>query len=282
MMRWSADYLESKGVVPGRLDAELLLAHALEVERLALYLQYDRPLSRAELDRFKPLLLRRARREPLQYILGRTGFRYLELKVDPRALIPRPETEGLVQRVLDWRLSASGSTEVLDVGTGSGAIALSLASEGDFARVLASDVSVEALTLATENAEALGLRSVEFRRGSLYDSLEAGECVDVVVANPPYVAEKERQTLAPEILDWEPNGALFAGDDGMDAIAGLLVGAPAVLRQGGLIALEIGAGQGSAALTLARSIRGLVDARVERDLAGCDRYLLAHTPRQGA
>jgi release factor glutamine methyltransferase len=275
MMRWSAEYLESKGVVPGRLDAELLLAHALGVERLALYLEFDRPLTRDELDRFKPVLLRRARREPLQYILGRTGFRDLALCVDRRALIPRSETEGLVQNVLDWSRSEQGPLDVMDVGTGCGAIALSLASEGEFRSVIASDVSEDALALARENAAALGVQGVDFRAGALYEPLAPGERVDIVVSNPPYVANDERDALAPEIRAWEPERALFAGDDGLDVIAALLSDAPSVLRPGGLIALEIGAEQGSKAVALATSIVGLADASVRRDLAGRDRYLLA-------
>ena len=165
MILWSAEYLTEKGVEAGRLDAEWLLSAALGVDRLQLYLQYDRPLSSEEREAFKPLLRRRARREPLQYIIGRAAFRQLELKTDPRVLIPRTETEVLVQEVLDWASAAVGGAGrvgdggvggVWDMGTGTGAVALSLAAEGAW-RVVATDVSPEALSVAADNAERHGL-----------------------------------------------------------------------------------------------------------------------------
>jgi len=160
MIRWATEYLEGKGVTEARLDAEHLLAESLGVERLQLYLQFERPLTPEELAAFKPLLLRRAAREPLQYILGRTPFREIELKTDGRALIPRPETEVLVQEVLD-RTAGRDGLSALDLGTGTGAIALSLAVEGGFDRVVATDVSAEALDLARDNAGLLGLIASE-------------------------------------------------------------------------------------------------------------------------
>ncbi|HZD05682.1 MAG TPA: HemK/PrmC family methyltransferase, partial [Longimicrobiales bacterium] len=194
MIRWSAAWLEGKGVERGRLDGEHLLAHVLDLSRLQLYLQYERPLTADELAAYKPLLLRRARREPLQYILGRTSFRELELRTDHRALVPRPETERLVQEVLDWAASrdpsgaGSGGLTALDVGTGTGCIALSLAREGPFARVVATDTSGEALELARENAREAGLdQVVELVAGPLFQPV-GEERFDVVVSNPPYVA----------------------------------------------------------------------------------------------
>ncbi len=274
MILWSAEYLKNKGVETGRLDAEWLLAAALGVDRLQLYLKYDRPLSSEEREAFKPLLRRRAGREPLQYIIGRTGFRELELKMDPRVLIPRPETEVLVQEVLDW--ASAGAESVWDMGTGAGAVALSLAAEGTWTRVVATDVSPEALSVAADNAERYDLGGhVEFREGSLFEPLEEGERFDVIVSNPPYIAEGEKGELQPEVRDWEPPEALFAGADGLDVIRQLVAGAPKHLLSGGLLALECGLGQaeGIAADVQATGAFGAV--RIRADLTGRPRFVTA-------
>ena len=176
LIEWSGQYLEDKGVERGRLDAEHLLAHAMSTTRLDLYLQYDRLLSGPELDQYRPLLTRRARREPLQYIVGRAGFRNLELEVDQAVLIPRPETEILVDEVLQWvsdnKLKNPGA---LDIGTGSGAIALSLVHEGPFSRVVATDTSSVALEVATRNSLMSGLSDrVDFRLGACHP--QSAEC----------------------------------------------------------------------------------------------------------
>lgn len=274
MILWSAEYLKNKGVETGRLDAEWLLAAALGVDRLQLYLKYDRPLRSEEREAFKPLLRRRAGREPLQYIIGRTGFRELELKTDPRVLIPRPETEVLVQEVLDW--ASAGAESVWDMGTGAGAVALSLAAEGTWTRVVATDVSPEALSVAADNAERYDLGGhVEFREGSLFEPLEEGERFDVIVSNPPYIAEGEKGELQPEVRDWEPPEALFAGEDGLDVIRELVAGAPKHLLSGGLLALECGLGQaeGIAADVQATGAFGAV--RIRADLTGRPRFVTA-------
>ena len=220
LILWSADYLAQKGVRRGRLDAEHLLAHVVGVGRLQLYLDYDRRLSADELDGFRPLLRRRARREPLQYIIGRQPFRELDLEVSPAVLIPRPETELLVGEVLDWTAgNERAEMTALDVGTGSGAIALSLAFEGSFASVLATDVDEGALDVARRNRDSADLGDqVELRLGPLFDPLHPGERFDVIVSNPPYVAESEAPTLDPEVVEWEPKRAFFGGPDGLDVV----------------------------------------------------------------
>lgn len=277
LIRWSGEYLQGKGVSSGRLDAEHLLAHALGKERLQLYLEFDRPLQPAELAAFKPALQRRARREPLQYILGRTAFRELDLAADPRALIPRPETEGLVELVLDWVGALDRPASALDVGTGTGAIALSLAVEGRFSRIVATDVSSDALDLARENRDRLGLgERVEFRLGPTWTPLSDGERFDVIVSNPPYVSEAEMGNLEPEVALWEPRAALAAGDRGLAVLEPLVDGAADRLAPGGLLALELGAGQGGTVLTRTRLTAGLCGAQLKRDLAGRERYVLAH------
>jgi release factor glutamine methyltransferase len=278
LILWSAGYLEAKGVEQARLDAEHLLAHSLGIGRLALYLQHERPVAPEELAAFKPLLLRRAAREPLQYILGRAGFREIDLKVDRRGLIPRPETEVLVGIVLEHARGREG-LDAVDIGTGSGAIALSLAREGRFRRVVATDAAPEALALARENADRLGLGdAVEFREGSLLRPL-AGDVFDVLVSNPPYVAEVERTSLQPEVADWEPDAALFAGEDGLAVLAPLVAGASTHLRAGGLLALEVGAGQTDVVSELVRKTGAFEAPKVHRDLAGRPRIVAA---RRGA
>lgn len=277
LMRWSGEYLEGKGVERGRLDAEHLLAHALGVKRLELYLQHDRPLGQAELDRFRPLLRRRAEREPLQYIVGHAAFRHLELAVDRRVLIPRPETEILVEEVLAWAAArAHGDLTALDVGVGSGAIALSLLVEGPFPRVVATDASREALAVAAENARTLGLEDrLELREGPLFSAVAPGERFDVVVSNPPYVAQAEATTLEPEVGVWEPPGALFAGPDGLAVLRALAMEGGAHLAGGGLLAMEVGAAQAGLVVAEIGAAGGYDDVRVRRDLAGRERVVLA-------
>jgi len=276
-MQWSGTYLQEKGVERGRLDAEHLLAHVLGVKRLQLYLQHDRPLDREELDHFRPLLRRRAEREPLQYILGHAAFRELELAVDRRVLIPRPETEVLVDEVLAWAAGlGEDALTAVDLGTGSGAIALALAHEGPFRQVVATDASPDALAVAQENARATGLAdTVHFREGSLFQPLAAGEAFDVIVSNPPYVAEAEAGMLEPEVAEWEPSQALFGGPDGMAVIRALVAGAGAHLVAGGLLALEIGAGQAGLVVAEVEGTGEYEDVRVRRDLAGRERVVLA-------
>jgi release factor glutamine methyltransferase len=286
MIRWSAGYLEEKGVESGRLDAEHLLAESLGVKRLQLYLQFERPLTADERADFKPLLLRRAAREPLQYIIGHTQFRELEVKTDRRGLIPRPETEMLVQEVLDWSANQDawrrrdgegdgGRLAVLDVGTGTGVIALSLAMEGSFGRIVATDLSAPALALARENAEVNGIAEVEFREGDLFRALGEGERFDIIVSNPPYVEEGTKQELQPEVRDWEPESALFAGEDGLDVIGPIADGVVGFLNGGGLLALEVGSGQTEAVRDRIASIGEFSETRIRRDLSGRPRFVMA-------
>lgn len=275
LIRWSGGYLDSKGVERGRLDAEHLLAHVLGVDRLRLYLDYDRPLLPEELERFRPMLLRRSRREPLQYIVRRAAFRELELEVGPGVLIPRPETEELVERVLEWARSL-GRTDLtgLDVGTGSGAIALSLAREGPFAEVVATDASEEAIEVAGRNARACGVAErVSLRRGSLFEPMAEGETFDVVVSNPPYVAEADLAGLEPEVREWEPRPALAAGPDGLAVLTPLVRGAGRHLRPGGLLAVEVSPEQAETVAALGESTGEYEEIHVRRDLAGRQRIV---------
>ena len=277
LVTWSAGYLQGKGITGARLDVEHLLAHTLGMDRFQLYLDFDRPVPPDELARFKPLLRERAQRKPLQYILGRTSFRDLELLTDPRVLIPRPETEELVEAVLE-RVAGWGRQGLrpLDVGTGSGAIALSLAHEGPFGLVVATDSSAGAVEVAQANARAHGLEGrVEFRTGESLGPLRPGEQFDVLVSNPPYVAEEDFGSLEAEVRVWEPRAALVAAEGGLAVLHDLVSEAPTALTKGGLLALEVGAGQASAVIERIRSTFGFDPPVVLRDLRRVERLVLA-------
>lgn len=274
LARQAADVLRERAAIDNaRLEAERLLAAVLGLQRLDLYLQHDRPVDTAELERFRTAVRRRLRREPLQYILGEAAFREIVLRIDRRVLIPRPETEILAGEVLSW--AGGRPLAILEVGTGSGAIALSLAREGGFGRIVATDTSTDALDVARANAARLGLKDhVEFRSGPTFGPVSADERFDIIVSNPPYVAESERESLAPEVREWEPAGALFAGDDGMAMLDALVRGAPDRLADRGLLALEVGAGQADAVRGRAEAC-GFDRVRIVQDLAGHARVVLA-------
>jgi release factor glutamine methyltransferase len=279
LTRKAAAVLQERGFDNPRLEAELLLAGVLRMRRLDLYLQHDRPVGGAELQQYRDAVRRRLRHEPLQYVLGTASFRRLELKVDGRVLIPRPETELLVGTVLEWAAARAqgraGWGGVLDVGTGSAAIALSLAMEGQFDQIVATDISRDALDVAMENAVAAGLEAVvEFRCGALFEPV-AGERFSVIVSNPPYVAESERDDLAPEVREHEPALALFGGATGLDVIAELIAMAPGYMEAGALLAIEIGTGQGDAVLQLLGQAADYRNERILPDLTGRPRIATA-------
>lgn len=274
LTRLAADRLAREGIADARLDSELLLAGVLGLRRLDLYLQHDRPMTEEEVSRYREAVRRRLRREPLQYIIGEVDFRELTLRVDARGLIPRPETEVLVGEVLAH--APIEATTALDIGTGTGAIALSLLREGGYAQVVATDTSAGALELAAENARRLGLRDrIDLRLGSLFEPLREGERFDVIVSNPPYVPTSDRAGLQPEVRDWEPPDALFAGGGGMELLDSIVEQAPFWLQPGGLLALEVGAGQAGAVGERMRAAGVYEAPRVARDLAGHERVVLA-------
>lgn len=265
VLRRSTAFLAGRGSETPRLDAELLLGKALEVERIDLYLDHDRPLTPGELDAARALVVRRGRREPVQHVLGEWQFRRLVLTVDRRALIPRPETEILVERCLAL-IAKRDAPRVLDVGVGSGAIALAIADEHVGAHVTGVDVSPDALALARENAARTGI-DLEVLEHDLFNGLPAGPW-DLVVSNPPYVHAAELPGLAPEVADWEPRLALVA-DGHTESIARSAV---SVLQPGGALVLEAhGEGAGDVAELLVA--HGFVDVHVTPDLAGRDRVV---------
>jgi release factor glutamine methyltransferase len=272
----AAQLLAERGFENARLEAELLLAHVLQVKRLDLYLQFERPLNNQELEAFRAAVRRRLKREPLQYIVGSAAFRHLELVVDRRVLIPRPETEVLVGCAIQWARQQGGVAAALDIGTGSGAIALSLAHEKAAARIVATDISEAALEVARGNAQRLELAGrVDFRAGPVWQAVHAGEVFDIVISNPPYIAPEERPSLQPEVRDWEPAAALFAEAQGLAVIREIAGGAPAHMRPRGLLALEVAPTQAQAVADELRAAGYFEDVQVVRDLAGRDRIVTA-------
>jgi release factor glutamine methyltransferase len=252
------------------VDAEWLVSHVLGMSRSELALRAREPVAAAEQERLAVLAARRTAGEPLQYVLGEWGFRRLTLTVDRRGLIPRPETEIVVERCLAL-LAGLDRPRVLDVGTGSGAIALAIADEHTGARVTGLDVSVEALALARENAERTGVR-LELVERDAFAGLPDGPW-ELVVSNPPYVDPDERASLAPEVRDWEPATALF----GRQATEAVARGALPVLAAGGSLVLEVGDGQaGEVGALLGRL--GYRDVASTRDLAGRDRVVEGRVP----
>jgi release factor glutamine methyltransferase len=259
----SAEHLARHGVESPRFEAELLLAKALGLSRLDLYLQHDRPLTAADRDAIRGLVRRRAGREPLAYVLGEWGFRRLTLRTDGRALVPRPETEVVVERCLEL-IAPLAEPRVLDVGTGTGAIALAIADEHPGARVTALDASADALALARENAAASGLR-IELVEGDAFAGLPPGP-FDLVVSNPPYVDADELASLEPEVRDFEPRAALVDGGH-TEAIA-----RHARHALHGVLVLETHAEGAGAARELLRSL-GYEDVSVSRDLSERERIV---------
>jgi release factor glutamine methyltransferase len=262
----TTEYLSRKGIDSPRLDAELILSRALGLSRLELYTSFDRPLNETERAAARPLVERRGRREPLAYVLGDWGFRRLTLRTDSRALVPRPETEIVAERALA-AIAEIAAPRVVDVGTGTGAIALAIADERPDARVTATDVSPDALALAQENAARLELK-VEFVETDLLAGI-AGP-FELVVSNPPYVHAAEVASLEPEVRDWEPRLALVA--DGQTER--LARAARELLTAGGSLVLECHAEHAAEACALLAGL-GYAGASITRDLAGRERVVEA-------
>jgi release factor glutamine methyltransferase len=262
VLRRATEFLAGKGVESPRLDAEHLLGKALGLSRVELYMHHDRPLDDAERDAFRE-------REPLAYVLGEWGFRRLTLTTDRRALVPRPETEVVVERCL--ALLNGGTPRVLDVGTGTGAIALAIVDEHPGAKVRALDVSPEALALARENAERTGLE-IELVEGDLVGGLGERE-YDLVVSNPPYIAQDEFASLQPEVRDWEPRLATVGGEH----TAKIAEHALDALVPGGHLVLEVADMRARASAELLESL-GYDEVLVTEDLAGRDRIVEGKRP----
>lgn len=272
----SSEFLSARGVESARLNAELLIGHALELKRMQLYLQFERVLTEPELEKIRPLVKRRSQREPLQYIIGTVEFGGLKLKVDRRALIPRPETELLIEKIVG--LCVQPPQSVLDLGTGTGAIALALAKAFSEAQITAVDVSPEALALAAENVLASGFGPrVRLINSAWFKELQPEDRFELIVSNPPYLTDAETDAAAPEVRGHEPRSALVGGLDGLVDLREIISAASPFLAPGGLLALETGIAQHAELMTLAAA-HGFERIESGRDLTGRDRFIFAWKP----
>lgn len=273
MLAWAGPFLTQRGSESGRLDAELLLSEVLQLRRLDLYVGHDRPIEGGELALFKALIKRRANAEPVAYILGRKAFHAIDLEVGPGVLVPRPETEHLVDRVLghfahDPPAGSRVDGPIIDVGTGSGAIALAIATalraNDDARTVYGVDVSKDALAYAHRNLEALGLPGVSLGQGDLLGPFAGVGPFAAIVSNPPYIRAARMATLPRTVAAFEPAGALNGGHDGLDMLNRLAALVPSGLVAGGLFAVELSDAAQGRPVVQALSERGMRDARFER------------------
>lgn len=273
VIKKTTDFLAGRGIESPRLNAEQIVGHALGLPRMQLYLQFERPLTDAELEAIRPLVRRRGQREPMQYLIGETDFFALKLKVDRRALIPRPETERLLEILVARPGPPPGA--ILDLGTGSGAIALGLARQYPDASVMAVDLSEEALALARENATASGMAErVTFLRSNWFAAVHPDARFNLIVANPPYLSAEEVAQTAPEVHAHEPAVALGSADGGLADLKVILADAPRFLAAGGCLAVETGIAQHAELARLAATA-GFTRTQSLPDLTGRDRFLLA-------
>jgi release factor glutamine methyltransferase len=275
VLDWTTAHLKQHGSETARLDAEILLAHARACRRIELYTRFDEPLTDVQRAVMRDLTKRRAKSEPVAYLVGHREFFSLDFRVTPDVLIPRPDTETLVVELLD-AAKARESPRILDLGTGSGCIAIAVAVNLPSARVTATDVGDAALAIARENAAAHSVADrVRFLEGDLYAPLPEGEQFEVIASNPPYIAESERETLQNDVRRYEPHAALFAGPLGTEILFRIIDGAAARLTPGGTLLLEISPEQATAVRTRIDSMSAYEDVRVVKDAAGLLRVVRA-------
>jgi release factor glutamine methyltransferase len=272
VLQSTTGYFQKRNIDSPRLNAEHLLAHVLGRKRIDLYLEFERRLPESELIPLRELVKRRGSGEPLQHLLGTVEFCGRIFRCDKRALVPRPETEQLVELLISHFKSEITPSRIIDLGTGSGVIALTLAAEFPKAEIVGADISEDALILARENAGRLGLADrVRFLRSNLLEDVLPG--VDLIAANLPYVSTEDRQNLSREVLH-DPEVALFAGARGDELVRQLIAQAPSCLRPGGMLAMEIGIGQ-SESLVAALTEKNYRDIWTEKDYSGVIRFLFA-------
>jgi release factor glutamine methyltransferase len=273
VLRWATDDFRARGIPTARLDAELLLARALQTTRIQLIVESKRQLDAQELARLRDLVKRRRSREPIAYILGEREFFGRLFRVDQRVLVPRPDTEILVEVALERTRSLSMCIRALDLCTGSGCVAISLARERPTSLVMATDIDANALAVARDNALRLGAHNVALRLGDLFVAADPTCRFDLMTANPPYIAEGELALLEPDVRDFEPRIALEGGQDGLAVLRNLVAGAPARLaRAGSVLAVEVGAGEAQAVAGLFEQA-GFVDIDVRRDYSRVERVV---------
>ncbi len=283
LVKWATDDFRTRGIESPRLDAELLVAHALGITRTQVIIEMMRPLADAELAMLRDLVKRRRAHEPIAYLRGEREFYGRRFRVDKRVLVPRPETEVLVDVALARTRSLSMSMRALDLCTGSGCVAITLARQRPTSKVHATDVSEDALAVARDNAHRLGASNVAFAPGDLFDAVRAlvanprvrrwgGPPFDLITANPPYIASGEIPTLQIDVRAFEPHLALDGGEDGLALVRRIVSEAPELLAPGGVLAMEIGAGQAPAVAALFEA-RGFTRVDVQRDLARIERVV---------
>ncbi|SHI56228.1 release factor glutamine methyltransferase [Desulfatibacillum alkenivorans DSM 16219] len=277
ILKWTTDFFSEKQVEAPRLSAEILLSHCLDYPRIHLYTRHDQPLNPEELGRFRGLVKRRAAREPVAYIVGNRDFWTLELDVNPSVLIPRPETETLVETALEVLSEAPAPMRVLDLGTGSGAIILALAAEKPEHHYMAVDYSPQALETAKANAQKHNL-NVDFYKGSWFEAVRCLDRFDLVVSNPPYIPSRDIPGLMPEVARYEPMSALDGGPQGMDHLALIIERAPEHLKPGGWLMLEMGFDQKDLVEQVALETQAYENLRFVRDLAGHYRTAVMQRP----
>ena len=277
LLQWTTDYFQRNNVPEPRSSAEVLLAHVLAEDRLFLYLNYDRPMETNELAAYRACIKRRLGGEPNQYITGLQEFWSLPLRLSPDVLIPRPETEVLVEAVLEFLDKADPNVDILDLGTGSGAIAIALARELPAPRIVATDLSMAALQLAQENAKLNQVdERILFVRGDMFAAIPgASQKFKVVATNPPYISHAEISELPREIRDFEPHHALEGGPDGLAAIRLIIAEAHTVLYQAGALFMEMGAEQAESVSALVRESQEYRSFHILKDYSGIDRVLVA-------
>lgn len=277
VLSWAADDLKRRGNEGGRLDVELLLGRVLGLDRIGLIMQSERPLAPNELAAFRQLFKRRRSGEPVAYLLGEREFYGISLRVDARVLIPRPDSERLVEVALERTRERSMSGQGLDLCTGSGCVAIAFARQRPTWNVTASDISADALAVASANAHRTGaIRNLRLVQGSLFAAVPA-QRFDLITANPPYIATAELAELPVDVRDFEPRLALDGGADGLDLVREIAAQASSYLTPGGVLALEIGADQGPATLGILE-LHGYQARELARDLGGRDRVVSGRAP----
>lgn len=281
ILNWAARYLKDHHIENPRLNAELLMAYSLQENRESLYMRLKEPLGEEQRDTFERLVQRRISGEPIQYILGKQQFWSIDFKVDPRCLIPRPETELLVEETVSIlsRYPSSEIPRVLEIGTGSGAIAIALAKEVKEVDIIATDISRDALSLAKENATSLGLLSkIRFLQANLFEpfsNLRGREPFFIILSNPPYIARPEIKKLSREVKDFEPLIALDGGEDGLDYYRRIISQAPHYLKRGGWLLLEVGNNQADSVSEMIEADRRFQKPQCVKDLSGIQRVVKA-------
>jgi release factor glutamine methyltransferase len=281
LLKVTADYLKEKEIDSPRLTAEILLSHQLNTDRVNLYLNFDQPLTEKEISGYRSLIKRRLRHEPIQYITGSQEFWSLDFMVDPQVIIPRPESELLVEQAIN-RVGANfapqnQSPKILDLGTGSGALAISVAKEVPQARFWATDLSAAALSLARSNAEKHGVSErIQFMRGDLWDPIiNLDITFDIIISNPPYITSEEYNDLAPEVRDYEPRLALDGHEGGMYFIEKIIRGGLDYLSPGGWLIMEMSPDQTEKALLLIEQINGYGEKTRIKDYSHIYRVIMA-------